>query len=116
MSFFVPVDRRLRQRHLQLRGPAGSSRAELRGMSGPGGEEHPQRKTPSHARVPGSHSWHEASEVSQTVTKLSVCVRVYFVVFLHVSVFLSRVSIVVDVRLSDANTLAQCDDNKTIQR
>lgn len=34
-------------------------------MSGPGCEGHPPKQAPAHTCVPGSHSWNEASEVSQ---------------------------------------------------
>ncbi len=79
----------LRRRNLQLCGSAGSCGTELRGMSRPGSEGHPQRKTPAHTCVPGSHSWHEASAVSQCVcereTRLSL--SVFILCFFCVALF-----------------------------
>lgn len=88
-SFFHPARRSLRRRHLQLCGPAGSSGAQLRGVSRPGGEGHPQRKTPAHARVPGGHSRHEAPAVS-----LCVCLCSFSFVSLFVFTSVLLLSIV----------------------
>lgn len=54
----------LRWRNIELCWPTRISRAELKTVSQPGSKGYPQRKTPPHTCVPGSHSWHEASAVS----------------------------------------------------